>query len=199
MFNRISADAFKSIQKNAGMLCTDFDPSKPAEIADKDIITATTGGIQISAVPTFEDFGADIDNCPNNTKELKQITEWVCTIGSTALNPTAKFLKMALGAADIEGSKVTPRAELKLTDFETIWWVGPRVDGGFVAAKLFNALSTAGLSMQTTKGGKATLPFTLTGHVSIDNTDIIPMEFYSIDGETEDDGKTDDDADPNAA
>ena len=92
---------------------------------------------------------------------------------------------MALGAADIgttDTTKVTPRSELQLADFSNIWWVGDRTDGGMIAIKLINALSTGGLSLQTTKKGKGQLSVTLTGHISIEHTDIVPMEFYVAEG-----------------
>lgn len=78
-------------------------------------------------------------------------------------------------------NKVLPRRDLEQTDFGDIWWVGDRADGGLVAVKLLNALSTSGLSLQTTKSGKGQIAVELTGHVSIEDQDTMPMEFYSID------------------
>jgi hypothetical protein len=91
---------------------------------------------------------------------------------------------LALGCADIDSdnpSKIIPRADLAQTDFASIWWVGDRADGGLVAVKLKNALSTAGFSLQTTKNGKGQTALTITGHVSITAQNETPMEFYSID------------------
>lgn len=185
MFTRVSSEAFKSIQKDSGMLLFRFDPASPARPADSDIITATTGGISASCSPTFDDFGADIDNVPNNTKELKQITGYDCTMSTTALNTTAEVIALSLGAADVNGNKITPRSELKSADFKDLWWVGDRIDGGFVAIKLINALSTGGFSLQTTKAGKGQISLTLTGHISINDVDTVPMEFYSYEGDEE--------------
>ena len=76
--------------------------------------------------------------------------------------------------------QVTPRAKLNQTDFtDAIWWVGDRADGGMVAVKLLNALSTGGYSLQTSKNGKGTLALTITGHVSINAQDTVPMVFYT--------------------
>ena len=72
-----------------------------------------------------------------------------------------------------------PRRDLSQSDFTDLWWVGDRADGGFVAVKLMNALSTGGFSLTTTKAGKGQVEVTLTGHVSIDAQDVVPMEFYS--------------------
>jgi hypothetical protein len=185
MFTRVSSEAFKSIQKDSGMLLFRFDPESPARPADNDIVTATTGGISASCAPSFDDFGADVDNVPNNTKELKQITGYDCTMSTTALNTTAEVIALSLGAADVDGNKITPRSELKSADFKDLWWVGDRIDGGFVAIRLINALSTGGFSLQTTKAGKGQISLTLTGHISINDVDTVPMEFYSYEGSEE--------------
>ena len=182
-FTQISSDAFASIQKDSGMLLRRFNPANPVRPVDEDIITATTGGINPVCQPTYNDFGSDIDNCPENTKELKQLTGWACTLATTALNTTPETIRLALGAADVNGNKVTPRRDLKLSDFADLWWVGDRVDGGFVAIRLINGLSTGGFSLQTTKAGKGTVSLTFTGHVSIHDLDTMPMEFYSYEGD----------------
>ena len=52
-------------------------------------------------------------------------------------------------------------------------------DGGMVAVCLKNALSTGGFTLQTTQNGKGQVSVELTGHVSIDAQDTMPMEFYS--------------------
>lgn len=186
MFTKISQDAFDQLQLDAGVLLNSFDPANPAEPDDEDIICATTGGINATCVPTFSDFGEDVDNVPNNMMEYKHLDGWECKLATTALGVSPEAIKLSLGVADIDGTdttKVTPRRDLKQTDFESaIWWVGDRADGGFVAVKLMNALSTTGFSLQTTKNGKGQLSIELTGHVSIRAQNVVPMEFYSVEG-----------------
>ena len=92
---------------------------------------------------------------------------------------TFTSIRLSLGAADIVDGKVIPRRSVKLTDFSDVWWVGDRADGGMVAIRLMNALSTGGFSLQTTKNGKGQVSMELTGHVSIKDQDTMPMEFYS--------------------
>ena len=185
MFTAISQDAFDELQMDAGMLLKNFNPAQPAAPADEDIITATTGGITVECTPTYSDFGEDIDNVPNNMKELKHLDGWDCKISTTALGTTPEAIKLSLGAADINGSdstKIVPRRDLKTSDFQDLWWVGDKMDGGFVAVKLMNALSTGGFSLKTTKNGKGNLTLELTGHVSINAQTTMPMEFYSAEG-----------------
>lgn len=179
MFTKISQDVFEELQLDAGVLLKTFNPATPAAPADADIITATTGGIQASCTPTYSDFLEDVDNAPNNTKEGKHLDGWDCSFGFTAIGVSTDVIKLSLGVADVSGNKVTPRRDLKQTDFSDIWWVGDRADGGLVAIKLINALSTGGFSLQTTKNGKGQLSCTITGHTSINDQDTVPMEFYS--------------------
>lgn len=178
-FTKIPQDTFSELQLNAGVLLKTFDPSNPTEPADEDIICATTGGINASCVPTYSDMGADVDNCPVNMMELKNLDSWVCKMSFTSLGTSAESIKLALGAADIDGNAIIPRRDLKQTDFSDVWWVGDRADGGMVAICLKNALSTGGFTLQTTKNGKGQVSVELTGHVSIEDQDTMPMEFYS--------------------
>ena len=182
---KIPQNTFEGLQLDAGVLVTTFNPAAPA-ITDSAIICATTGGIQVSCVPSYSDFGEDVDNCPNNTKELKHLDGWDCKMSTTSIGTSLESIRLALGAADITAgsSKVTPRRNLAQGDFSDLWWVGDRADGGLVAVKLKNALSTGGFSLQTTKNGKGQVSIELTGHVSISAQDTMPMEFYSLDSTT---------------
>lgn len=182
---KISQNTFNELQTDAGVLLRSFNPLNPS-ISDGDIICATTGGINPVCTPTYSDWGDDVDNVPANMKELKHLDSWECTLGFTALNVTKESIRLSLGAADIDGdndTKIVPRRNLKGTDFADIWWVGDRSDGGLVAVCLKNALSTSGFSLQTTKNGKGQIAVTLTGHISIEAQDTMPMEFYVLDGD----------------
>lgn len=182
-FTVIPQDAFDALQMDAGVLLTTFDPTDPAAPDDEDIICATTGGINPTCIPTYSDFGEDVDNVPNNMKEFKHLDGWECKISTTGLGTSPELIKLALGAADIDGtntSMIVPRRDLAQTDFSDIWWVGDRADGGCVAIQLKNALSTGGFSLQTTKNGKGQVSIELTGHVSIAAQSVVPMVFYSI-------------------
>lgn len=178
-FTKIPQNTFEELQINAGILVKDFDPAT-GTFDDADMITATTGGITVNVKPTFEDFGSDIDNCPKNTMELKRITETEVSISTTALNINEDLLLFMLGAADKDATTgaIKPRKDLKLSDFETLWWIGDLANNGFVAVKIINALSTDGFSIKSADKGKGNISITLTGHVSMDAQDVIPAEFY---------------------
>lgn len=183
-FTVIPQNTFDALQMDAGVLLKKFDPAKPAKPADEDIICATSGGVNPTCVPTYSDFGEDVDNVPVNMMEFKHLDSWECKLSTTGLGTSPELIQMALGVADIDGSdsrKVIPRADLKQTDFKDIWWVGDKANGGFVAIQIKNALSTGGFSLQTTKNGKGTVAIEITGHVSINDQKTVPMVFYSSD------------------
>lgn len=181
-FVRVSEETFKEIQLEAGLVLNKFDPTGATEIEDADIVCATTGGIEAACKPSFVDYGEDIDNVPTNMLEFMEIDSWDCSLAYTALNASAKVIKLALGAADTAEGKIIPRFDLKENDSADIWWVGERADGGFVACRLINALSTEGFALKTSKKGKGQISCTLKGHVSIKAQDIVPMEFYVQEG-----------------
>ena len=182
-FTVIPKDTFDDLQLDAGVLLKNFTPATAAAPQDSDIICATTGGINATCTPTYSDLGEDVDNCPNNMMELKKLDSWECKIAFTAIAASPEVIQLALAAADISTNKITPRRSVKLTDFKDIWWVGDKANGGMVAIKLINALSTGGLTLQTSKNGKGQISVELTGHVSLANQDVMPMEFYSTDAE----------------
>ena len=188
-FTKIPQNTFTDAQLDAGILLKTFDPETGAEPDDEDIICATTGGITATCAPTFSDMGEDVDNCPAGMMELKHLDGWECRLAFTALGTSPELIKMQLGAADIDisnTSKIIPRRDLKQSDFtDSIWWVGDKAGGGFVAVELKNVLSTSGFSIATTKNGKGQLAVELMGHVSIDAQDVVPMEFYGYEGESE--------------
>lgn len=186
--NKVASDAFESLQLDAGVLLSSYDLAAPYTApTDQNIIATTTGGISVTCVPTYSDFGADVDNVPNNMMEFKHLDGWDCGMSFSSIKFNAANIAWSLGAADTANAttptgakKITPRRDLVQTDFKDIWWVGDKADGGVVAIKLMNALSTGGLNIQTTKNGKGTNAITLTGHVSIDAQDTMPMEIYDI-------------------
>lgn len=184
-FTVIPSSTFDELQLDAGVLLRTFNPANPVAPSDEDIICATTGGINVVCAASYTDLGEDVDNCPNNMKELKVLDAWDCRLGFTSLGTSAASIRLSLGAADINVSTgaIVPRKDLELTDFSDVWWVGDKANGGLVAVQLKNALSTSGFSLQTTKKGKGQVSVELTGHVSMSEQTVMPMVFYSQDSE----------------
>lgn len=186
-FTRIPENTFKEIVINAGLLATNFNP-KTAEVAESELMGATSGGTSFAATPSFIDYGEDIDNCPKNMKELKQLDGWEAKMSGTFVTVTAELAAKLTGAADTATDKVTPRNDLKASDFADLWWVGDysavNEDGtkgasaGFCAIHLLNSLSTGGFQIQSGDKAKAQFAFEFTGHYSMEHPETVPFEIY---------------------
>lgn len=180
-FTKIPETTFSSLQMNAGILTTTFEPGTGTAGA---IIGATTGGVNFTATPEFSDFGEDIDNAPKNVLELKKLDSWEAKLSGTFATVTADLAKLLVGAADTASSKVTPRNDLNAEDFSELWWVGDYSDkngntnGGFCAIHMMNALSTGGFQIQSTDKGKGQFAFEFTAHYSLAAQDTVPFEIY---------------------
>ena len=182
-FAKIPEAAFQEIQLNAGVLLSSFNPAS-AEVADENIVGATTGGISFTATPSFMDFGEDIDNCPKNMKELKKLDTWDIKMSGTFITISPERVASLVAAADTKTEKVTPRNDLKDTDFKDLWWVGDYSDkngetnGGFCAIHMMNALSTGGLSIKSSDKAKGQFAFEYTAHYSMAAQTTVPFEVY---------------------
>lgn len=189
-FTQIPKDTFKKLQLNAGILTTAFDTAT-GTLTASDIIGATSGGVSFEATPSFRDFGEDIDNCPKNTKELKELDSWEAKMSGSFVTMDTTAAVSVIGTAAIasnDPTKVVPRNSVDAKDFKDIWWVGDYSDvnddgssagkAGFIAVKLINALSTGGFKIQSGDKAKGTFEFEYTGHYSIADIDTVPFELY---------------------
>lgn len=192
-FDKLKSTGFAEVQLNAGVVMLDFDPDT-AEVNDEDIIGFTSGGMSFSATPTYTNFGEDIDNCPDNMKDLKRLSSVKVTLSGTFVSMNAENAKMLMASADAESSNAAhliPRNDLLQTDFTDIWLVADYSDkngatkGGFMAVHIKNALNTGGFQWTTTDKGKGQFPFTFTGHYSMTAQDEVPYDIYVKAGEDE--------------
>lgn len=218
-FTKIPPTTFRKLQLNAGILIADtaehyLDSSLDSEghvfpdlqsLANatwNDVMGATTGGIEFVAEPEFSDFGEDIDNCPQNMKELKRVESWEITMSGSFVTMDPSLAKSMIGSADISEydntshensaspgleqeavARVTPR-DLLASDFINVWWIGDYSDdntednGGYIAIHMYNALSTGGFHLQTGNYEKGEFEFEFTAHYEMDNQDRVPFTVY---------------------
>lgn len=183
-FTQIPADTFKNLQMNAGIL---VDAFTPATGVIGNLMGATTGGINFADNVSYTDLGEDIDNCPKNMKELKQLESHEVTMGGTFLTVTAASAKKLAAVADVDPDDAThiiPRNDVLANDFLDVWWIGDYSDvntganAGFLAIHLMNALNTGGFQIQSTDKAKGNLAFTFTGHYSMEAQDTVPFEIF---------------------
>ena len=185
-FTQIPANTFKELQLNAGILTSNFAPTT-GTVESNAMLGATSGGVSFTATPTYADWGDGIDNCPKNMMELKKLESWEVKMSGTFLTVNTAQAKSLMAAADIGSSdttKVTPRNDVALTDFNDIWWIGDYSDkngatnGGYIAIHMMNALSTGGFQLQSGDKAKGQFAFEYTAHYSMNAPDTVPYEIY---------------------
>ena len=189
-FTKLPPDTFQKLVLNAGILVDSFTP---ATGIIGNLMGATTGGISFNSNPTYTDFGEDVDNCPNNTMELKRIDQFDPAMSGTFLTLTAAVVKDLIGAADIavgDNTHVVPRDHLIEDDFKEVWWIGDYSDinndggtgstrsAGFLAVHLMNSLNTGGFQITSSKNAKGQMAFDFHGHYSLENIEEVPFEVY---------------------
>lgn len=189
-YTQVPADTFKKLTMNAGVMAKGFNPATGAVSG---LLGATTGGLTFEATPEFQDFGEDVDNCPKNTKEMKQITDVSAHASGTLLTVDPNTAKSLMAAADIDshdGTHIVPRMNLTDDDFEDIWIVADYSDentganAGFVAIHLINALNTGGFKLTTADKAKGQFAFDYMAHFTMEDPDLIPYEVYVKSGST---------------
>lgn len=191
-YTQIPADTFETLQMNAGIILTDFDPSD-GSFESTDLLGATTGGLTFQDSMSFKDLGEDIDNCPKNMMELKMLDQHDVKISGTLVTMNASTAHTLAAAADVDAqdeTHIVPRNDLDISkDFKDIWLVGDyssNNDGagaGFIAIHLLNALNTGGFQIKTSDKAKGQFAFEFTGHYSMEAQDTVPYELYVRAGE----------------
>lgn len=172
-------NAFDEIPFNAGILLTEFDPLT-GDYQNENIIGATSGGFNFSDTITYMDMGDGVDGCDKNTMELKRFDSREIKASGTFVTVNKELLAQLMAMADISEDKITPRDDLKTTDFKDLWFVceyGSKV-GGFFAIHMMNVLSTGGLNFQTTDKAKTTFTVEFTAHYSLAEPGKVPYEAH---------------------
>lgn len=187
-FSQVPADTFSTIQMNAGILVDEFTPNTGVI---GNILGATTGGLTFNANPTYEDFGADVDNVPANTKQLKRVTAYDPAVSGNFVTMSAALAAQLGGLGTSSSGKFTPAHGFVTDVVADVWIIGDYSDkntgaanAGYVAIHIIDALNTAGFQWSTTKDGKGQFAFDFHGHYDIASPDTVPFEIYVKAGTT---------------
>lgn len=187
-FSQVPADTFSTIQMNAGILVDNFTPNTGVI---GNILGATTGGLTFNANPTYEDFGADVDNVPANTKQLKRVTAYDPAVSGNFVTMSATLAAQLGGLGTSSSGKFTPAHGFVTEVVDDVWIIGDYSDkntgaanAGYVAIHIIDALNTAGFQWSTTKDGKGQFAFDFHGHYDIASPDTVPFEIYVKAGTT---------------
>ena len=174
---QLPSDFADYIGLNAGVLLSEFS-TEDWSVSRDNIVGATTGGVSFTDTPSWTDFGEDIDNCPKNMMELKQVDSREIKLSGTFVSADSDAFKTLVGTADVAEKVITPRDTLTTADFKDLWFVFDYGEDNAVALKLENVLSTGGLSIQTADKGKAQYSFEYTAHYSMADPTKVPYKVY---------------------
>lgn len=188
-WTKYPAEFWKNLQVNAGIVVKGFDHTSSAATPYTAIVGATSGGMTFNPNPTYEDFGADVDNVPPNTKQLKRIVSYDPSLSGTFLTVSASVAEdLCPGSAS--SGLVTPADVLTDSMFEDVTLLADysevnqdgtgtsSVKAGEIAVTIKNALNTTGFQWTTTKDGKGQFPFEFHGHYDLDDPDDPPFEIW---------------------
>lgn len=181
-FDILQESDFNAMVFDSGIIVSDFDPDNWEMPTEGDVSIVTSGDITVNDGVTSINLGDDVNNIFFNYAELQVVTgKEASTISVTALKFDTEGIRTALGAADIDQTdtrKVTTRLYYKDTDFKNLAFVMHKIDGGYVAVVMNMALSTGGLAITATKGGKGKMALTFTGFRSIKSKSVGEIEYY---------------------
>ena len=119
-YTQVRADAFESIQINAGILLSSFDPAS-GSYNRANIIGTTSGGVNFNSNTETIDYGEDVDNVPKNTYQLKRVSQFSPSFSGNFVTVDAGLGKKLTAAADIvgtAGTHIVPKNLLSASDLD---------------------------------------------------------------------------------
>lgn len=188
-WTKYPAEFWKNLQVNAGIVVDGFDHTSTGDTPYTSIIGATADGVTFNPNPTFEDFGADIDNVPPNTWQLKRIQYYDPSMAGTFKTVKAATAEM-LCPGSANNGLITPAMTLTqemfqnktlLADYSEVnqdGGTGSSVKAGEIAVTIKHALNITGFQWKTNKDGKGDFAFDFHGHYDLDNPDDPPFEIW---------------------
>lgn len=186
-YSGFTAETAENLLLDAGAFFTNFDIEtddfETAVTAGK-LLGATRGGGQFSAVPEIRRI--EVDGVKGAAKGLTVIDSWEVKMAANVLEVTLEGLKKALTAGEVDSTTNTEYDILKaknyieLTDYiDNITFVGKKSGTAEpVIIQVYNALNTAGLTIQTQDKGEAVIAMEFEGHYDSTELDSPPFAIY---------------------
>lgn len=183
-YEKLPAETFKHMTYGAGIVVSDFAPKTGAIEASK-ILFATKGGNAFAATREMLDMGAQIDNCPEGTKQLMKAKPYQIDISGTAVTIALERMLSAAKATEATNiEKYTPHNNIDLTEYKDIWLIvnyseyNGETNGGFMAIHLMNTLSVDGFNATFTKDANGEFPYKFHAYYDLEHIDTVPFEIY---------------------
>lgn len=193
----LTANSFKRLQLNAGILLKDFDYSsatdaatlaeliKTAKSTGTALLGATRGGGTFTCTPETREIEADGKR--NAFVGSTIFDGWEIKLSTTLLEITPGNLAMALPGADVTDASGGKKHTLTLSNdvdsddyIDNLIWIGDTSEG-YMLIDLQNALNTSGVTMTYTDKGEGTLPVEFVAHSATLNDDTMPFTIVHFD------------------
>lgn len=194
MLSPVTADTFKSLVFDAGMLLVNFDFSSATDAKSlADLVTsseaqaeswlgATKGGVNVQE--NREWWSPEMDGLRMPYKGMQRPSAAVPKMTGTLVEFRPRNIKIASGAAEITGEDsgvvtVQPKTSIRAGDYlNNVVFVGDNGDDGLYLVELKNAICTSGINTQTADKDIGTIPFEFSGHSdSPVFTDDLPIKY----------------------
>lgn len=195
MLSPITAETFKNLVFDAGMLLTNFDFSSATdaetlvslvtseEVQKNSWRGATKGGVNIQE--NREYWSPEMDGLRMPYKGAQRFSTANPKMTGTLVEFTPENVRIVSGSAKLTGEdgkvvKVQPLANIAPGDYLTnVVFVGDCGMDGLYVAELKNAICTSGINTQTADKNIGTIPFEFSGHSdSPVFTNELPISYY---------------------
>ena len=186
----LKADTAQNLQLDAGVIMagdlgdmSNFDPSsKTAQI-----IGATKGGAQFSAVPEIRSLLDGIDGTRGNYKDANVIDSWDITLKTTVSTVTKENIirACATGAESstggpYAGTKITPSMTIESSIYKDIAWVGTVGNKTKpMVILLKNAMNMNGFNFTAEDKNTGTIEMEFKAHFDLASPTTVPFEIYT--------------------
>ena len=172
MIKGVNESTFQKLQLGEGAFLKN---KYNGTFVDEDVISATRGGGSIAITPVWRT--RVIDGVHSNTAEARVVDNVTATANFTAVEITGENFVRAIGCADYADNKVTLRHEVKITDFQPIYWVGTLAgENKAVQITFLNAINTSGLSLTVREKNEGEFALTFEANYSVNDLDTPPVE-----------------------
>ena len=194
MLSPITAETFKTLVFDAGMLLVNFDFKTAndaqslialvtsSETQKKSWLGATKGGVNVQE--NREWWSPEMDGLRMPYKGMQRPSTAAPKMTGTLVEFRPMNVKLASGAAEITGEDtnvitVQPKASIKANDYlDNVDFIGDNGEDGLYLVELKNAICTSGINTQTADKDIGTIPFEFSGNSdSPVFTDDLPVKY----------------------
>lgn len=186
-YSGYTSETPKSLLLDAGAFFKNFYvgvDTFTSAVSEGKLLGATSGGGSFVAQPAIRRI--EIDGVKGSAKGLEVIDEWTITLSANVKEVKKATIQAALATSAVDTSTsadydiITAENQIALTDYiDNITWVG-NLSGTNdpVIIQVYNALNTAGLTLNVADKAEAVVALTFTGHYIDTDLNTPPFAIY---------------------